>query len=66
MLGVEVSEAVDVPDDATVRVVPAGAWLAFEVPGRVPNADVASTRVEIIEWFAINDRLVRFRTQFQR
>jgi len=66
MLGMEVSEAADVPDEAVVREVPGGAWLAFDLPGEIPNVNVVAAWDEMIEWFTLNDRSVPFDAYIQR
>jgi hypothetical protein len=58
MLAMEVTQAEDVPVEATVRTVPAARWLVFDLPGTIPNVDVVAGWDDIIEWLRANDRSV--------
>lgn len=66
MLAMEVTSDKDVPGDATLRRVPASKWLVFDLPGTIPNVNVAEGWGEITDWFSANGRVVPLLAYIQR
>ena len=66
MLALEVTEQGELPLEAVFYTVPASKWLAFDLPGQIPNVDVVGAWDDIIEWFKTNNRMLPFHTYIQR